>query len=234
MISLVSTGQSYKVTYNKEIHFNFLNKTLKKNGDTDKDTKNNIINDLNKGSNNSSYTLQFNDSISKFKLNPELTADNESTLYTLGKTLFTNGLYYIDKKNNLAYNINESYGENFRIVLDDKEWEITKEKTTINGFVCFKAKTIDYVYRSDSKYEMPVIAWFCPELPAYFGPTSYRGLPGLILKVENKNMTLTAIKVEKMKTFKIISIPKKGSLVSEKEFNQISTDASKAYGFKKN
>ena len=57
-------------------------------------------------------------------------------------------------------------------------WELLPETDSVGGYLCQKAET-EYKGRN---YE----AWFCPEIPIDAGPYKFRGLPGLILKVEDK------------------------------------------------
>ena len=57
-------------------------------------------------------------------------------------------------------------------------WELLPETDSVGGYLCQKAET-EFKGRV---YE----AWFCPEIPIDAGPYKFRGLPGLILKVEDK------------------------------------------------
>jgi len=57
-------------------------------------------------------------------------------------------------------------------------WKFNKEEnSTILGYECSKA-TAEFAGRTYT-------AWFTPELPLPFGPYKFRGLPGLILKIED-------------------------------------------------
>lgn len=57
------------------------------------------------------------------------------------------------------------------------EWNLLPELDSVCGYLCQKAKT-EYKGR---KYE----AWYSPDLPIDAGPYKFRGLPGLILKVQD-------------------------------------------------
>ena len=57
-------------------------------------------------------------------------------------------------------------------------WKLLAETDSVGGYLCQKAET-EYKGRV---YE----AWFCPEIPIDAGPYKFRGLPGLILKVEDE------------------------------------------------
>ena len=58
------------------------------------------------------------------------------------------------------------------------EWNFSDEETdSIMDYDCRKA-TVEYAGRNYT-------AWFTPEIPLPFGPYKFRGLPGLILKLED-------------------------------------------------
>jgi GLPGLI family protein len=68
-------------------------------------------------------------------------------------------------------------------IVDEEKlvWRISNESMKILGYECFKAEGIF----KDRKYEV----WYAPELKHSDGPWKFRGLPGLILKlnsVDNK------------------------------------------------
>ena len=70
-------------------------------------------------------------------------------------------------------------GAEFYKVIDDRKmnWEIRPEFSTIIGYHVQKAVT--------SFGGRKWIAWFCAEIPIPDGPYKFRGLPGLILKIED-------------------------------------------------
>lgn len=62
--------------------------------------------------------------------------------------------------------------------LASQTWEITDDTTSIKGYLCNKATT-SFRGRDYS-------AWFALDIPINDGPWKFYGLPGLILKVEDK------------------------------------------------
>ena len=67
-------------------------------------------------------------------------------------------------------------------------------------------------------------AWFTPQIPVATGPAKHNGLPGLILEVSNDNTTILCTKIvmnpkEKLK----IKVPKKGTVVTLNEYEEIRT-----------
>lgn len=76
---------------------------------------------------------------------------------------------------NYSYNVNFNNRKNAQFIIDpDKNynWKVEYDSTIICGFSCMKA-------RSNSG----LIAWYTPSLSAKFGPFSFTGLPGTILKL---------------------------------------------------
>ena len=93
-----------------------------------------------------------------------------------------------------------------------KNWDITSEEVTINGFKCFKA--INKIKNNRSGNENTITAWFSPDIPASYGPLGFGGLPGLIVeldykycifKLEKLTLNLEDIKVEIMENYPLIS-----------------------------
>lgn len=73
------------------------------------------------------------------------------------------------------------------------DWVLLNGKTEINGIKCNLAKTI-----SDTGDTF--FAWYTYEYPFSEGPFRFKGLPGLILKIYNKNQTIEIEAVEIKKT----------------------------------
>ena len=84
-------------------------------------------------------------------------------------------------------------------------WKITKEIDTILGYPVIKAvgKNVE--------------VWFTPNIPVPFGPASYGGLPGLILKFKYKRRTIVAEKIRFLKKSIKIKKPETGTLRTEEE-----------------
>ncbi|WP_294247689.1 GLPGLI family protein [uncultured Chryseobacterium sp.] len=73
------------------------------------------------------------------------------------------------------------------------EWKITNMKSEILGHTVTSAET-NFGGRN-------WVAWFAPDFPVQEGPYKFRGLPGLILKLEDtqKNHVFTATQIVKLK-----------------------------------
>ncbi|REC45786.1 GLPGLI family protein [Chryseobacterium sp. 5_R23647] len=77
------------------------------------------------------------------------------------------------------------------------QWTLLNDKTKINGIECSFAKTVTDT--GDTFF-----AWYTMEYPFSEGPFRFKGLPGLILKVFNKNNTIEIEAVEIKKSISVI------------------------------
>lgn len=69
-----------------------------------------------------------------------------------------------------------------------------------------------------------VVAWYTPQIPVSQGPSEYWGLPGLILEVSAGNNTMLCSKIVLNPEEKEdIEAPRKGEVVTKKEYNDIIT-----------
>ena len=76
----------------------------------------------------------------------------------------------------------------------------------------------------DEGVMIEVIAWYTPQIPVSQGPSDYWGLPGLILEVNAGNNTMLCSKIVTNPEEKTnIEAPKKGQVVTKKEYNDIIT-----------
>jgi len=82
------------------------------------------------------------------------------------------------------------YNSKYTEAVPKQEWKLTNETQTIIGYKCQKA-TCRFRGRD-------FIAWFAPSIPVKRGPWKFSGLPGLILKVQDKDglYTFKAIGIE--------------------------------------
>lgn len=90
------------------------------------------------------------------------------------------------------------------------KWALTNESDNICGYQCKKA-TASFRGRNWT-------AWYCENIPMDNGPWKFRGLPGLILKVED---SLGEHK------FTAISIRKSDNIINRKDYDYIPTSREK-------
>lgn len=91
----------------------------------------------------------------------------------------------------------------------DFDWQMTTETKIIQGYTCYKAHSSYTVVRGDRIFTFPIIAWFTPEIPYPFGPKGYFGLPGLIMELQERNITYGVSKItfDNSTTQKMPNIP---------------------------
>lgn len=130
-------------------------------------------------------TLYFNAEESFMQVVEQMSLDNKqagdfnSALSMIG----SKGSYYSNIREDkfLHHKDSELIQSNFNNIMMD--WEIHDETREIHGYTCIKATgTLVTAF-----VDVPVIAWFTPELPFPFGPQEIRGLPGLILEMNFRN-----------------------------------------------
>lgn len=88
---------------------------------------------------------------------------------------------YKNRNSGVISSVYNSYVENIRCDQEIEEmlqWQMYEENDTILGYACLKAG-VTYAGRDYT-------AWFAPEIPINDGPWKFWGLPGLILKVTDK------------------------------------------------
>ncbi|GAA4799618.1 GLPGLI family protein [Litoribaculum gwangyangense] len=180
------------------------------------------------------YTLEFNKNESIYKRVEKL--DKPSIPNSSGITIKisqSSDIMYKNIQDHRYTNKTEISGKIFLVKdsLKNKKWQLLNETKYIGEYACFKAvfeeeyttKTIT----SDGKFEdvtkeKTTTVWYTPQIPVSHGPEDYFGLPGLILEVNDGELTLICSKIviNPKETFEIKE-PEKGKEVSQKEFNDI-------------
>lgn len=156
------------------------------------------------------------------------------------------GEYYKNTQTKSLAKENEFSGKYF-LIKDDLvtyEWKMEQETKMIGQNLCFKATTVvekpvrntsfRFGRRNNNEEEKKekakenvmelviVTAWYTLDIPVSHGPGDYWGLPGLILEISDANIQILCTKIimnpkEKAK----INEPKKGKVVTQKEYDKI-------------
>lgn len=105
-------------------------------------------------------------------------------------------------------------------------WTVTSIQKKFGNYTCYKA-TMSFPRTTVSGIkQIPVIGYFTTEIPYYYGPARYVGLPGLVLEVEADNIIIYVSKIILNKTEnEIIEVPKKGQFITENEFIELTKNA---------
>ncbi len=142
-----------------------------------------LVLDLNeKGSKFYSYEKYRADSLSNVEMEKQMKAGSTD--------IFINNTY----KGIIRYTVEKSYpdfktviynsigGDDYKITDDRKmNWKILPETATIGTFKAQKAET--------TIFGRKWTAWFTTEIPVQDGPYKFQGLPGLIVKIQDKSQS---------------------------------------------
>lgn len=204
----------YKYTVNEE----------KFNDDKNQAVVNNFKNSLKKSRDKIKFQLLFNDKEASYKLEKNLNSSSDRFLtYAI---LITGGTeeFYVNEGTKEQLKKIDFIGENFIIKSKIKSnWILTQETKQIGNYICYRAILNQSNKQKLTKIKLPEInAWYSPKIPLRFGPKGYGNLPGLILKLSIGPISYVATKIELNSNEKVKIIkPKKGKLITEKEFNEI-------------
>jgi GLPGLI family protein len=133
---------------------------------------------------------------------------------------------YCDLKNEKRIDQRDFMQRMFLIETDLKksDWKITGNQKKVLEYPCQEATR-----EQDGK---KIVAWFTPVIPISTGPSSFCGLPGMVLEVNindgDQIITATSIKADENSS-KIVK-PKEGKKVTEEEFNRIRDEKMKEMG----
>ena len=111
------------------------------------------------------------------------------------------------------------------------DWELTGETKNIGNYTCYKAvyeieeediqiNMIDGEVKEEKVIKKrTTVAWYTPDVPISNGPRDYGGLPGLILEVNDGDLTIVCSEIVlNPKEVKEIKEPIKGKIVTSKKF----------------
>lgn len=181
------------------------------------------------------YTLTFNKNESLYEEVESLNAPAPQA--TGGINIVISGgsdILYRDVINKQYTTKTEISGKEFLILdtLEKPAWTFEKETRNIGNYTCLKATRSREVIEkqmtseSDSLIEVTKLvtttAWYTLDLPVQHGPSDYWGLPGLILQVEDGDLTVLCSKIVlNPKEEIVIEAPTKGKKVTQAEFDEI-------------
>lgn len=186
------------------------------------------------------FTLTFDKSSSIYKEEKKLKAP--ATMPSNGFNVMVmgsgggNDVVYKNTKENRFVNKTEIMGKLFLIKdkLPKYDWKLTDETKNIGVYTCYKATytrqeertsmNVDDGKVTEKKEKVDVVttAWYTPTIAVSIGPGNYTGLPGLILEIKEGNQTIICSEIVLNPTDKIkIEEPKKGKVVSQKQYEKI-------------
>lgn len=120
------------------------------------------------------------------------------------------------------------------------DWKLTGETKNIGNYTCYKAvyeieeeeiqiNMIDSEVKEEKVIKKrTTVAWYTPDVPISNGPRDYGGLPGLILEVNDGDLTIVCSEIVlNPKDIKEIKEPIKGKIVTRKKFEAIAKEKTK-------
>jgi GLPGLI family protein len=185
------------------------------------------------------YELDFNAATSLYKKEEKLEQPGQGGGRGFMASL-DGGTLFKDTKSKTFIQAQDLMGKLF-LVKDSLillSWEFKDDSKMIGKHLCFKAtakKTVannQFRFGSrgshndgkpkDSLKEIEVVAWYTPEIPVRHGPGQYWGLPGLILEINADKTQIVCTKIViNPKEKAEIKAPKKGTVIGQKEFDEI-------------
>lgn len=192
------------------------------------------------------FTLNFTKSESVYKEDEKLSAPAPQGGLGVSIVVVGNGggsdVYYKNTKENRYVNKTEIMGKRFLIKdeISKIDWELTGETKSIGMYTCYKATSS----REEERINMSMVngesketkkketivttAWYTPQIPVSNGPLNFGGLPGLILEINEGDLTIVCSEIVLNPSDKVsIKEPTKGKVISQEKFNKLSREKSK-------
>ena len=193
------------------------------------------------------FTLDFTKSESMYKEEQELDAPKGPSANGGFMVMVMDGngssdILYKNISENRMANKTELMGKVFLIKdnLVAYDWELTGETKNIGIYTCYKAvnereeesieiNIIDGEVKEEKvTKKRTIVAWYTPDVPVSNGPNNYGGLPGLILEVNDGDLTIVCSEIIlNPKEIKEINEPTKGKIVTREKFGKISLEKTK-------
>jgi GLPGLI family protein len=179
------------------------------------------------------YTLKFNKYESIYKQETKLDVPQVPSSGINIRVVQGYDIMYKNLKEQRYANKTEIYGKIFLIKdsLTTRKWQLVNETKNIGQYTCYKAifeeehttrtLTEEGEFTTVTK-PRTTTAWYTPQITVSNGPSNYFGLPGLILEVNDGELTLVCTKIV-LNPEEIVEIaePTKGKKISQEEFDDI-------------
>ncbi|QTE22034.1 GLPGLI family protein [Polaribacter cellanae] len=190
------------------------------------------------------YILRFNKTESIYKEDVALETPNPqiggADIIMMGGG--ENDILYKNKKEKTYLRQTDIMGKSFLIKdkIEPIKWELSSETKNIGNYTCYKATNtkevenkemtmVDGELKENTKMvKVVTTAWYTPQIPISNGPDNYGGLPGLILEINDGELTIICSEIIlNPKEDLEIKKPRKGKEVNQEEFNKIQEKKSK-------
>ncbi|WP_405609381.1 GLPGLI family protein [Polaribacter sp. Asnod1-A03] len=200
------------------------------------DTQKKEIEERMRKMNQKTFILEFDKSTSTYKQEAKLNVPQpkKGGIKMFGGN--STDIYYKDVKEKRFVNKTNIMGKGFLIKdsLPSYDWQLTSETKHIGNYTCYKATISKEIEKNSfsfvdgtptsvkKKVTINTTAWYTTQVPISNGPSTYYGLPGLILEINDGTTTMvcTEIIINPSEEIKIDE-PEKGKLVNQEEFDEI-------------
>ena len=191
------------------------------------------------------YELVFDQYSSSYKKVEELDASSPQQGGMM-VMVFDDGeasVLYKNTKEKRYASTRDVFGKSFLVKdqLESTKWIHSKDTKQIGEYTCYKATfereqrsmTIENTNGEESEPEetveiITVTVWYTPDIPVAHGPAMHWGLPGLIMEVQDGNLTTICTEVVMNPKDKIIiQEPDTGKKLTESEYEEIMDDKMK-------
>jgi GLPGLI family protein len=201
-----------------------------------------MFNEAMKKAGEAEFTLKFSRTESLYEKVQELAAPKKPTNGMSIEVSFsgngdTYGTTYKDLNAQSFLREDQIQGKEFLVTdkMEPMAWKVTGETKMIGKYNVMKA-TYTYPKKEKTKKEKKeetvlldmvedkdkvVTAWFTMDIPISNGPGIYQGLPGLILELNEGEITILCNKIEMNPMDFEIKKPKKGKEISSKDFDEL-------------
>lgn len=164
------------------------------------------------------FSLVFKDNESHFSIVDKMDSDSEVNESKFIKKLYPD--HYFFYQNDKMFTVHNGFNKNGYLVDINKinllklNFKDETYNKIIKGLDCSLA-----LYKSDKNTITKI--WYTPNINKPFGPLTYVGLPGLVVKVETPNGIIIQLEKIKFINQKKISIPDDLEKITEDRFNEI-------------
>lgn len=210
-LSYAQTAQiTYKVVIDPSEKEQEVMKVLKKPGDQAS---------WSAGAEKLTFLLDVNGTNSVFYLQEGIQNKDLNAQMALSFIKYESPVYYTANQPYKYYNNKANiFFDNNEFIIEEpvvSDWKLENENKSIQGFTCYKAV-------ATIQDNIPIVAWYCPELSFGFGPLGYGGLPGSILELQIGEALFGAIKISMKAAIEAINSNKlKGKKISKEEYLKI-------------
>ena len=196
--------------------------------------------------NQKTFILQFDKISSLYEEEVTLNAPKPTARGVKVMSLFSGEgegtVYYKNLKEKRFVNKTAIMGKLFLVKdsLPKYDWQLVSETKNIGMYTCYKAIFSEEVENTTSTFvngelkeanEKEIIAttvWYTTQIPVSNGPSTFYGLPGLILEINDGTTTIVCTEIILNPSEKItIEEPEKGKIVNQTDFDKISEEKTK-------